>query len=305
MKQQISNLVDDLIKAVPDINKLAHIKGEQISNIGSQDMTKTIWLKLTKRINQLLAKPDCDAIVITHGTDTMEETAYFLNLTVHSRKPIILVGSMRPATALSSDGPANLYDAITVAASSAAQARGVLVAMNGHIFSARDVVKSHTTNVDSFSAPGSGPIGQVHHGHVEFMEKTLKKHTFQSEFNVDKLSTLPQVEIIHGYADASPTLILALNKAHIDGIVYNGLGNGNIPQNAMNALIQAQRKGIQVVRASRACEGPTTSNAEINDSQYHFVASGTLNAQKSRILLMLALTKTHDPNTIQSFFAHY
>jgi L-asparaginase len=297
--------VDELIKAVPDLDKLGHITGEQISNIGSQDMSKAIWLKLAKRVNELLAKPDCDAIVITHGTDTMEETAYFLNLTVHSRKPVILVGSMRPATALSSDGPANLYDAVTIAASHVAQARGVLVAMSGHIFSARDVVKSHTTNVDSFSAPGSGPIGQVQHGHVEFSEKTLKRHTFQSEFNVDTLNELPQVEIIYGYADASPITVQALSEADIAGIVHNGLGNGNIPSSTMDALAHAQRKGIQVVRTSRACEGPTTPNAEVNDSKYHFVASGSLNAAKARILLMLALTKTHDPKQIQALFNTY
>lgn len=297
--------VQDLIKAVPDLNAIAQLSGEQISNIGSQDMSTMIWLKLAKRINQLLKRDDVDGIVITHGTDTMEETAYFLHLTLHSQKPIVLVGSMRPATALSSDGPANLFDAVSVAASPAAIARGVMVVMNGHIFSAGDVIKSHTTNVDSFAAPSAGPLGTAAHGHIEFTQKNLKKHTYKSEFFIDEIKALPNVEVIGGYADPSPVAIKALLQTQPDGIIHVGLGNGNIPTNLMPLLKQAQKQGTQIVRTSRSPEGATTKNGEMNDEKTHFVASGMLNAAKSRVLLMLALTKTHDPNEIQSFFDHY
>ena len=297
--------VEDLIKAVPDLQTIADLSGEQISNIGSQDMSKNIWLKLAKRINQLVQKEDVDGIVITHGTDTMEETAYFLHLTLHTQKPVVLVGSMRPATALSSDGPANLFDAVSVAASSAAQARGVMVVMNGHIFSAGDVIKSHTTNVDSFASPSSGPLGSAGHGHVEFTQKTLKKHTYRSDFSINNIKALPSVEIAGGYADPSIKALAAILKTAPDGIIYIGLGNGNIPSNLMPLLTKAQKKGTQIVRTSRSPEGATTKNGEMNDTKTHFIASGSLNAAKSRVLLMLALTKTHDPELIQTYFDTY
>ena len=224
---------------------------------------------------------------------------------LHSQKPIVLVGSMRPATALSSDGPGNLFDAVSVAASPAAVARGVMVAMNGHIFSAGDVIKSHTTNVDSFAAPSSGPLGSAAHGHIEFTQKNLKKHTYKSEFYIDEIKSLPQVEVIGGYADPSATGIKALLDTHPDGIIHIGLGNGNIPTNLVPLLTQAQKQGTQIVRTSRSPEGATTKNGEMNDQKTHFIASGTLNAAKSRVLLMLALTKTHQPEQIQTYFDQY
>src|ERR1700756_244357 len=145
--------IDAMLAAVPGIKDLANIKGEQISNVGSQDMTMDIMLTLAKRINALLAQNQVDGIVVTHGTDTMEETAYFLDLVVKSDKPVVLVGSMRPATAISADGPANLRDAVLTAASPGARGRGVLVVLNDTIHYARNVVKTNTTDVATFESP--------------------------------------------------------------------------------------------------------------------------------------------------------
>jgi len=160
--------VEDLIKAVPDLDKLATLSGEQVANIGSQDMNDAVWLKLAKRANEVLRRPDVDGVVITHGTDTMEETAYFLNLVIKSEKPVVMVGSMRPATAISADGPANLYNGVATAASPGARGRGVLVTTNDEIHQARNVTKTNTTNVDTFQSPNRGPVGFVNSGTVRW-----------------------------------------------------------------------------------------------------------------------------------------
>src|SRR5206468_2109220 len=167
--------VQDLIQAVPNLDKLANLTGEQVANIGSQDMNDAVWLKLSKRANELLADPKVDGIVITHGTDTMEETAYFLDLTVKSKKPVVLVGSMRPATAVSADGPANLYNAVAVAADPGARGRGVLVVINDSIHYARNVIKTNTTNVETFASPNRGAAGFVHSGKISWFEQMNKR----------------------------------------------------------------------------------------------------------------------------------
>ncbi len=177
--------VEDLIKAVPNLDKLATLSGEQVANIGSQDMNDAVWLELAKRTNAVLRDDEVDGVVITHGTDTMEETAYFLNLVVKSDKPVVLVGSMRPATAISADGPGNLYNAVSVAASKGAHGRGVLVAINDEIHQARNVTKTDTTNVETFESPNRGPAGYVNSGDVRWMDKTDKEHTRKSEFSVE------------------------------------------------------------------------------------------------------------------------
>ncbi len=160
-----------LIGAIPDVKKIANITGEQISSIGSQDMTIDIWKKLAVRINQIYANKEAEAVVVTHGTDTQEETAYFLDLVVPSEMPVVLTGSMRPATAISADGPKNLYDAITVASDPKTKGRGVLVSFNEGIYDAREVMKLSTTKVEAFGSPNSGPVGQVYDGKVEYYMK--------------------------------------------------------------------------------------------------------------------------------------
>src|SRR5688572_20187206 len=196
--------IDAMITAVPGIKDMANIKGEQISNVGSQDMSFEIMLKLAKRIGELAAQKDVDGIVITHGTDTMEETAYFLNLVTHTEKPIVLVGSMRPSTAVSADGPLNLYNAIAVAADPNAKNRGVLLVMNDLIHSAQTLTKVSTTAVQTFMSPIRGLIGTTAYGKNEYYRYPHNKYGAKSEFNVDGVTKLPRVDIIYADADMSP-----------------------------------------------------------------------------------------------------
>lgn len=297
--------VGDLIKAVPGLEKIANLSGEQIANIGSQDMNDQVWLDLAKRANELLADPKVDGIVITHGTDTMEETAYFLDLVVKSEKPVVLVGSMRPATAISADGPANLYNAVAVAANPGARGRGVLVVMNDEIHSARNVIKTNTTSVETFNSPNRGEAGLVHSGSITWFERMDKRNTAESEFSVKNLDKLPRVDIVYAYANMDATEINAALAAGAKGIVVAGVGDGNMTKAALDALAKAAKRGVLVVRSTRLPEGMVMRNAEVDDDKLGFVASGELNPAKSRVLAMLALTKTNDPKRVQQMFREY
>ncbi len=294
-----------LLDAVPDIKDLANVTGEQIARIGSQDMTDSVWLTLAKRINTLLADDKVDGIVITHGTDTMEETAFFLNLVVNSDKPVILVGAMRPSTSISADGPLNLYNAVVTAAAKESFGKGVLVVMNGLILSADDVLKTNTVSVETFQSPNSGALGYVFNSKVFYNRIPAKLHTASSEFSVDKLDKLPKVGIVYSYSNVEPEAVNAMIAAGYKGIVHAGVGNGNIHKNIFPELIRARKAGIQVVRSSRVPTGPTTLDAEVNDAKYGFIASQKFNPQKARVLLMLALTKTSDWKQIQTYFNEY
>ena len=295
--------VDALIDAVPEIKQLANVKGEQIVKIGSQDMSDDVWLKLAKAINAQCK--DTDGFVITHGTDTMEETAYFLNLVVKSNKPVVLVGAMRPSTALSADGPLNLYNAVVVAGAKESMGKGVLVSMNGIILGAHSVLKMNTIDVQTFQAPNSGALGYVYNGKVFYNQSPLKKHTSQSIFDVTNLNSLPKVGIVYSYSNMEGDVVKMMANSGYKGIIHAGLGNGNIHKNVFPELINARNKGILIVRSTRVPTGPTTLDAEVDDNQYKFIASQELNPQKSRILLMLALTKTNDWKQIQQYFNEY
>jgi L-asparaginase len=297
--------VDDLISAVPNIGKLAKLDGEQVANIGSQDMNDGVWLKLAKRINELLASPDVNGIVITHGTDTMEETAYFLDLVVKSDKPVVLVGSMRPATAVSADGPGNLYNAVAVAANEGATGRGVLVVLNDEIHAARNVTKTNTTSLQTFESINRGPAGVVNTGTVTWYNPVAKRHTTTSEFSIDKADKLPRVDIIYAHANMSPDLIDAAVKNGAKGIVVAGVGDGNMTQQANDELAKLAKSGIVVVRSTRLPSGMVLRNNEVDDDKLGYVASGEFNPAKSRVLLQLALTKTTDPKQIQRMFTEY
>lgn len=297
--------VDDLIKAVPQLEHLAQLRAEQIASIGSQDMNDRVWLDLAARTNALLASPDVDAVVITHGTDTMEETAYFLNLVVRSDKPVVLVGSMRPATAIGADGPANLYDAVATAADPAARGRGVMVVLNDEIHAARNVTKTDTTSVQTFESPNRGPAGLVHTAKITWFAPPDKRHTLKSGFSVNGVKELPRVEIILAHANMDATLIDAAIEAGARGLVIAGVGDGNMSQIALDRLARAAKSGIVVVRASRLERGMVLRNNEVDDDKMGFVASGEINAPKSRVLLQLALMTTKDPARIQKFFDEY
>ena len=294
-----------LLEAVPEVKNLADVSGEQLVKIGSQDMNDDVWLKLAKRINELLNKEGYDGVVITHGTDTMEETAYFLNLTVHSSKPVVLVGAMRPTTGMSADGPLNLYNAVAVAADKEATGKGVLVCMNDIVLDAKDIIKTNTTSVDTFKGAVYGPLAYIHNGKVFFSRTPTNKHTTQSVFNVDNLKSLPKVGIVYSYSNVSELPMKAFIDAKFDGIVHAGVGNGNFYHTIFDLAVKAQQQGIQIVRSSRLPTGATTLDAEVDDAKYHFVASQALNPQKARVLLMLSLTKTKDWKQIQQFFNEY
>ena len=294
--------VDKLIAAVPDINKIATIKGEQISNIGSQEMNNEVWFKLANRVNELLTSGKADGVVITHGTDTMEETAYFLNLVVKSDKPIVMVGAMRNSGSLSADGPLNIFNAVNVAMNKEAAGKGVMVVMNDEVHAAREVTKTNTTAVDTFKSPNSGKIGTVFYGNVKFYMNPTRKHTVNSAFDITKIKELPRVDIIYSHSNDNPDFVNVAVKNGAKGIINAGMGNGNPFPSALEALGEAVKAGVVVVRDSRVGSGETTLNGEVDDGKYGFLASDNLNAQKARVLLMLALTQTTDKAKIQELF---
>ncbi len=295
--------VENLVNAVPQMRDFAQIKGEQIAQIGSQDMNIETWLKLSNRINEIFEKNEADGVVITHGTDTQEETAYFLELTVNSDKPVVLVGAMRPATAMSQDGNRNLLDAVMVASSPNSKGIGVVTAMNEAVFAARDVTKTITTNMATFQSRNFGPIGLIYDGKVSYYYKSLRSP--EQKFDIKGLKTLPEVEVVYGYADANPRAVKAATKDGVAGIVYAGMGNGNFNAPVGDALEAASKEGIVVCRAARAGGGRVTLFNEVDDQALGFIVSDDLSPQKARILLMLALTQTKDRQVIQDMFFKY
>ena len=297
--------IDAMLAAVPGIQKLANIKGEQISNVGSQDMNFDILLTVAKRCNVLLASNSVDGIVITHGTDTMEESAFFLNLVVKSDKPVVLVGSMRPSTAVSADGPLNLYDAVAVAGDPNSRGRGVLVVMNDWIHGAHSLTKTSTTAIQTFMSPLRGIVGVSSYGKNDFYNSPSWKHTTASEFDITNVTKLPRVDILFAYEDMSPDLVDASVANGAKGIVIAGVGNGNMNKATLEAAARAVQKGVVVVRSSRVVTGAVGRNVEVNDDEMGFVASDELNPQKSRILLMLALLKPRTTAELQQLFQTY
>ena len=299
--------VDDLIKAVPQMTNVAVLSGEQVANIGSQTMNHEVWLKLAARCNELLKQNDVDGIVITHGTDTMEETGYFLSLVVKSAKPVVLVGSMRPATAISADGPINLYNAVALAGNPDAKGRGPLVILNDTIHYAREAQKMHTTRMDTFHSPNRGIAGMMNTGKAFFYSKNDTRLGPNSEFSVAGKGTndLPRVEIVYSYANLGPDVVDFLVKQGVQGIVLAGVGDGNSTDAVIAALGEAAKKGVAVVRSSRVGSGVVDRNVEINDDKMGFIAGMELSPQKARILLMLGLTKTGEAKKLQQYFYEY
>ncbi len=296
--------IDVMIAAVPGIGDLATLKGEQISNVGSQDMSFAILLTLAKRINEL-AKGNVDGFVVTHGTDTMEESAFFLNLTVKTNKPVVMVGSMRPSTAVSADGPLNLYNAVAVAADPNSKGRGVLLVMNDWIHGAHSLTKASTTAVQTFLSPVRGLVGTVSYGKADFYSTPGWKHTTQSEFDISQVTTMPRVDVIFVGMDASPEPINAAVASGAKGIVLAGVGNGNMNKPMVDAAAEAVKKGVVVVRSSRVATGTVGRNVELDDDKLGFIASDELNPQKARILLSLALLKKPTPAALQAMYRTY
>jgi L-asparaginase len=298
--------VQALIDGIPGLKNAAEVRSEQLFQVSSATLTNDHWLKLAHRINTLLAQDDVDGIVVTHGTDTLEETAYFLNLVVRSRKPVIIVGSMRPSSAISADGPVNLYNAVLLAASPSAAGKGVLVVLNDQISGARDVTKTNTSNTDTFRNWELGFMGYMRAGAPYFYRVSTRKSTADTEFDVTGVDVLPQVDIVYGYVNMNGIAVDAFVKAGARAIVYAGVGEGSTADTGIEpALIEARKKGIVIVRSSRVGNGMVTRSTENRDDELGFVASDTLSPQKARILTMLALMRTNDVGQIQRMFYEY
>jgi L-asparaginase len=297
--------IRSLVAAAPGIESLARLETVAVASIGSQDMGEAVWRALARRAQAALDDPATAGVVITHGTDTMEETAYFLNLVVRSPKPVVLVGAMRPATAMSADGPMNLYNAVATAAHPEAGGRGVLVVANDDIHFAREVTKTNTTHVGTFKSTHRGLAGLVTAGRIHFYGAPVRRHTMASAFELPGRAALPRVDIVYAHAGMEPDLIAAAVRSGARGLVIAGVGNGNLGTKGRAAAARAARAGVAVVRSSRTGGGIVERNVEMDDDRLGFIAADELNPQKARILLMLGLTRTRDPARLQEMFYTY
>lgn len=289
---------EDLISAVPELADVAEIEAIQVCNVNSDDITDKVWIELANTINELSKDPDISGFVITHGTDTMEETAYFLNLTVKTDKPVVITGSMRPSTSISADGPMNLYESVCVAASADAAGKGVLVVFSDLIFTARSVTKTSTYDVMAISAREMGACGVVRDGAVYFYEESVKRHTVDTEFDVKSLKELPKVSVIYFSVDMDPE-ILKYAAEHSDGIVIAGAGAGEFSEGFIKVVKDLK---IPVVISSRIGDGIIIPDNLLVDGT---IAADNLPPQKAAVLLRLALTKTKDTAKIQEMFFEY
>jgi L-asparaginase len=303
-----SLLGQEIVNAVPEIKAVATVKVEQVANVGSPDITIENWLTLARRVNEIFAAdPKVAGVVITHGTNTLEETAYFLNLTVKSDRPVVVVGAMRPATAISADGPLNLLNAVRTAVSREARGKGVLIVLNDEINSARDATKTNTYRVETFRAPELGVLGYVDADKVSFYRSSTRRHTANSEFDVSALTRLPQTDIVYSYVAPSTKMTEALVTAGVQGIVFAGTGAGGLSTSerqivkSLLALPAGSRPVL--VRSSRTGNGRVIGREDYD--RMGMIPADTLNPQKARILLMLALTKTRDLDEIRRMFDEY
>jgi L-asparaginase type II len=298
----------ELVEAVPELAQFAAVRVEQICNVGSSNITFAHWRTLAQRIDALFAtEPQVAGVVVTHGTSTIEETAYFLHLTVGHDRPVVLVGSQRPPTALSADGPLNLVNAVRVAACPDSRGRGVLVVLNDEINAARDVTKSNTYRLETFRSGELGFLGYVDQDKVAFYRSPDKRHTVRSEFRLNEIgAALPMVEIVYSYVEANTPLVVdALQKAGVRGIVFAATGAGSLSEREKDAVRQsiARSAGTVFVRASRVGNGRVIGRAEFD--QLGIVAADNLSPQKARILLMLALARTSDRDELGRIFSQY
>ena len=296
--------VDKLIAGVPELASVAEVRGEQVFQIASESFTNDKLVQLGKRVAQLLRDPAVSGVVVTHGTDTLEETAFFLNLVIRSDKPMVLVGSMRPGTAMSADGMLNLYDAVVVAADPSARGKGALVMMNDEIHSGRDVTKRVNIKTNAFYSQW-GPLGMAVEGKTFWFRLPAKRHTLTSEFDIERIDTLPEVHIVYGYGSMTPELYDAAAHAGAKAIVHAGTGNGSVPNYAVDKLRSLRSEGVQVIRSSRVGDGFVLRNAEQPDDKYDWVVAHDLNPQKAKILAALALARGADARELQRVFWEY
>ena len=296
--------IEQSLERIPEANDIASIESEDLVSVGSTAIGPEEWLSLSQRINSILGGAETDGVVVTHGTATLEETAYFLHLTVKSAKPVVITGAMRPPTALSTDADLNLLDAIRVAASPVSYGLGVLTILNNEIQCARDVVKTNTFRVETFKPNELGFLGYADSdGQVVMYRAPLRKHTTATDFEVAGRESLPRVDIVYCYAGSDELLIDAVRTNESDGLVLAGFGGGSFPPRAMEAAALAVEDGIPVVLASRSLSGRVVMTPR--KEEQGFIVSDNLQPQKARILLMLALTVTKNRDDIQRMFAEY
>ena len=296
--------VDQLVAAVPGLAGQADLLPEQLMQIDSADFTDARLLQLARRVAELCARDDVDGVVVTHGTDTLEESAYFLHLTVPSTKPVVLTGAMRPATALAADGPANLRHAVAVAAHPSSAGRGVLVVMNEEIHSARDVTKVHSMRVDAFASP-HGALGLVVEGAPRWWRAVARPHTVHSEFDVRRIDALPLVGLVASHGNMRREPYDAWVAAGARAIVHAGFGGGTVPDELRDTLAGLRARGVLLVRASRVGAGPVIRNASFDDDACGSVVVDDQNPPRARLLAALALTRSADPAALQQVMLRY
>lgn len=295
--------VSEIIESIPNINALAELECHQLFSLDSNEMDPDKWLVLARTINDLLDRDDIDGCVVTHGTDTLDETSYFLNLTISSDKPVVLTGAMRPATATSADGPFNLYQSVALAASAQAVGKGVMALFSSTIYSGRDIEKINNFRVDAFNHKDFGCLGFMQDDDVYFYSRVYRKHTFESIFSEQLPEKLPRVAVAYFCAGADPDILYHLSERN-EGIVIAGTGSGNYSEAWLSAINELSSKGIVFVRSSRVNMGIVFDD-EIFDPKHLCIASNTLSAQKARVLLMLCLSRTKDLGEIKRIFEEY
>jgi L-asparaginase len=315
---------EELVASMPGLDRYARPEAEQFSNTSSGNLTLKQWLDLSRRINTLFKEdPDLAGVVVTSGTDTLEETAYFLDLTVRTEKPVVVVGSMRNPSTLGYEGAANLLEGFRVAASPDARGKGVLVVLNDEINAARDVTKTDALRLGTFQSRGYGLLGVVDSDRVVFYRSLVKRHTAASEFDVSGIDELPRVDVVMVYQGASGDVIKAIVDQGARGIVIASAGAGATSGTQAQGIQYAIEKGVFIVTSTRTGSGriasrgrgtaatTTTSNdgdatpAPARPATDRRIAAEDLAPVKARILLMLALTRTTDGSEIQRMFTEY
>ncbi|MGC6367746.1 MAG: asparaginase [Candidatus Marinamargulisbacteria bacterium] len=296
--------IDALIQLVPDIRKIANISSDQIMNVKSQNMTSEGLLTIAKTVQKYVDDSKTDAVIVTHGTDTLEETAYFLNLVINTKKPIIVTGATRSSNHIGSDAHINLFESVVVAASDMATSKGVLIVSNSKIIGARGMKKISTNGTFSLSTNDTGFLGYVFNKKPYFYHSSVRKHTYQSEFNINSISKLPNVSIIYSNTGVSSKVVQAILDQSA-GVVVAGVGNGNISDKVVSVLSDNKNKAIQVVKSSRTGAGVIIPSTEVNDKKLGFITADNLSPQQARILLMVSLAKTKNKSMIQDYFDTY
>lgn len=292
----------ELLQAVPQLNEYATIQVEELTRIGSSKMTPQIWLQLANHMDQAIRRqPDLTCILVTHGTDTMEETAFFLNLTHKHTTPVILVGSMRSADHIAADGPGNLLSALKVGLSKEAIGKGVLQVMNDQISAGRDVRKIHNNRVDAFSATDQGFIGSVDGQGVTFFRSPNKPHTVDTPFHTYQLDALPEVDLVHDFAGADASILSYFLERPNSGLVIGSFAGGRM-SSGFSTIYTSNSPNKPVVIASSIKEGRIEGTRGLDQN---IIISTSLPPNKARILLQLCLTNTHDPIKIQEYFDTY